>query len=203
MAIKAVIFDFGGVLMRTEDQTPRMELSKRLDLEIKQLYDLIFDSPSANKATLGEITVDQHWENVRTGLGLTPQEFPEVRRLFWAGDRLDADLVGKIRSLRPRFKTALLSNAWSDLRRYLQDEWKIADAFDELIISAEAGIAKPAPEIFRLALSRLQVPPELAVFVDDFPANIAAARALGLNTVHFRSADQAEAELDLLLNGAN
>jgi epoxide hydrolase-like predicted phosphatase len=203
MAIKAVIFDFGGVLMRTEDQTPRRELSNRLDLKMERLYGLIFDSQSASKATLGEISVDQHWENVRLGLGLTLEEFPEVRRLFWAGDRLDADLVGKIRSLRPRYKTALLSNAWSDLRRYLEDEWKIADAFDELIISAEAGMAKPEPEIFRLALSRLCVQPDQVVFVDDFPANIEAAQALGLNTVHFRSADQAAAELDLLLNGAN
>jgi putative hydrolase of the HAD superfamily len=151
---------------------------------------------------MGEITVDQHWENVRRALGLTLEQFAEVRRLFWAGDRLDADLVALIRHLRTRYKTALLSNAWSDMRSYLQDEWKIADAFDVMIISAEVGLAKPAPGIFHLALDRLQVQPSEAVFVDDYGANIEAAQGVGLNAIHFRSADQAVAELDLLLNGA-
>jgi len=67
----------------------------------------------------------------------------------------------------------------------LTERWKIADAFDVLVISAEVGIAKPDALIFSLALERLGVSAEEAVFVDDFVENIEAARAYGLHTVHF------------------
>ncbi len=59
MPIRAVIFDFGGVLMRTEDQSPRQELAARLGVTREQLYYHIFDSPSARQATLGEISAGQ------------------------------------------------------------------------------------------------------------------------------------------------
>ena len=199
MSIRAVIFDLGGVLLRTEDPSPRRELAARLGLTREQIYYHVFDSPSARQATLGQITSDEHWESIRQGLGLTSQDFPSVRQAFWSGDRLDTELVETIRSLRPRYKTALLSNAWGDMRQVLTERWKIADAFDELVISAEVGIAKPDPRIYRLTLERLGVPAGEAVFVDDFIENIEAARVLGLHGVHFRSPEQARDELGILL----
>ena len=202
MTIQAVIFDLGGVLLRTEDPTPRRELAARLGLSREQIYYHIFDSPSARQATLGQISVDEHWESIRRGLGISVEDFPAVRQAFWAGDRLDTDLVESIRALRPRYKTALLSNAWGDMRSYLTGRWNVADAFDDVVISAEVGIAKPDPRIYRLALERLGVTAGEAVFVDDFLENIEAARALGLHTVHFRTPDQARDELDILLGDA-
>jgi len=202
MSIRAVIFDLGGVLLRTEDPTPRRELAARLGLTREQIYYHVFDSPSARQATLGQITTGEHWESVRRAMGLTQEEFASVRQAFWGGDRLDAELVDYIRSLRPRYKTALLSNAWDDLREVLTERLKVADAFDELVISAEVGIAKPDPRIYYMALERLGVPAGEAVFVDDFMENIEAARALGLHTVHFRSPEQARDELGILLGDA-
>ncbi len=202
MSIRAVIFDLGGVLLRTEDPTPRRELVARLGLTREQVYYHVFDSPSARQATLGQISVDEHWESIRKGLGLSVEDFPAMRLAFWAGDRLDTDLVDAIRALRPRYKTGLLSNAWGDLRQVLTERWKVADAFDDMVISAEVGIAKPDPRIYNLALERLGVPAGEAVFVDDFVENIEAARTLGLQTVHFRTPEQARDELDILLGDA-
>ena len=199
MSIRAVIFDFGGVLVRTEDPTPRRELAARLGLTREQIYYHVFDSPSARQATLGQISADEHWEAIHLGMGLAMEDFPSVQQAFWGGDRLDFDLVDYIRSLRPRYKTGLLSNAWSDLREMLTERWKIADAFDALVISAEVGIAKPDPLIFSLVLEQLDVSAAEAVFVDDFIVNIEAAQACGLHSVHFRSPDQAKAELGILL----
>ncbi len=200
MPIKAVIFDLGGVLVRTEDQAPRRALAERLGISLGQMYYLVFDSPSAQQASRGELTVAQHWEAVRQALGLPEAEIDRLSQEFWAGDRLDAELVDFLRSLRPRYHTALLSNAWDDLRGYLTDHWGIADTFDELIISAEVGVTKPGPGIYHLALERLGVQPSEAVFVDDFIENIQAARALGMHAVHFHSRQQALAELESLLD---
>jgi epoxide hydrolase-like predicted phosphatase len=94
----------------------------------------------------------------------------------------------------------VLSNNWSGLRRAIEEEWQIAGAFDELFISAEIGLVKPDPRLYRLALDRLGVAPGEAVFIDDFPENVQAARQAGLHAIHFTSPDQARQELQDLLN---
>ena len=199
--IRAVIFDFGGVLVRTEDRTSRNRLAARLDMSYDELNSLVFDSPSALQATLGQISASEHWEAVRLRLRLSPEEFQTAQEEFWAGDILDTGLVDLLRALRPRYQTGMLSNAWSDLRGLLEQRVKILDAFDQVIISAEVGLMKPDERIFHLALERLGVPPGEAVFVDDFAQNVDGARSAGLHAIHFRSADQARAELEQMLNG--
>jgi len=200
MGIKAVIFDFGGVLVRTEDRAPRRNLAESLGMTYDQLDDLIFQSESARQATVGEITTEEHWETLRSRLGLSADDFPRVPKAFFGGDVLDEALMAYIRTLRPRCKTALLSNAWDYLRGVLIHEWQIADAFDELIISSEVGMAKPEAGIYELALARLDVAPSQAVFVDDFPRNVAGAQDVGMHAVQFRSSEQVRAELDDLLD---
>ena len=199
MAISAVIFDFGGVLVRTEDRAPRQELADSLGMTYQELNDLIFESESARQATVGEISTQEHWEVLRTELGLPADEFPRVPKEFFGGDVLDEALIEYVRALQPHYTTALLSNAWDDLRGVVINEWQIADAFDELIISAEEGVAKPDAGIYELTLERLNVAACEAVFVDDFPRNIAGAQAVGMHAIHFQDSKQVRAELDRLL----
>ena len=200
MHIRAVIFDFGGVIVRTDDRGPRQRLAARLGMTYDQLSSLVFDSESALQATLGKITTQEHWEALRNELGLSQDDHANLPLDFWGGDVLDQELVDYIRALRPDYKTSLISNAWDDLRQVLEYTWKIADVFDEIIISAEVGVAKPDPRIYQIALERLAVAPQQAVFVDDFPANIAGARAVGMHAIHFKNSLQARKELDRLLN---
>src|SRR4030067_2949893 len=131
VSIRAVIFDLGGVLVRTEERAPRQQLAARLGMTSEQLSSLVFDSPSARLAMQGKIAPEAHWETVRAALALSPQELSVVRSAFWPGDVLDSGLVDTLRALRPRYKTALLSNAWGDLRAVLASEWEIVDVFDE------------------------------------------------------------------------
>jgi putative hydrolase of the HAD superfamily len=198
--IRAVIFDFGGVLVRTEDRAPRSRLAARLGMTYEELSSLVFENPSSQQATLGQVSVREHWEAVRASLGLAPEAIQAVQEEFWAGDVLDTSLVDLLRALRPRYQTALLSNAWDDLRQVLEQRLKILDAFDQVIISAEVGLMKPDERIFRLAVERLGVAPGEAVFVDDFVHNVEGARLAGLQAIHFRSAGQARAELEQMLD---
>ena len=199
MIIEAVIFDFGGVLVRTEDRKPRTDLADRLGMTYDELNALIFDSQSAIQAMKGEITAKEHWDVVQNSLGLSEEEINQVRSDFWAGDNLDEDLVDFLRDLRPKYKTVLLSNAWDDLRQMIEDVWQIDDAFDQLIISAEIGLVKPDLVIYQWMLAELGLEPSHAVFVDDFLHNVEGAQAAGLQAIHFRSPDQALGELQTLL----
>jgi glucose-1-phosphatase len=205
MSLRAVIFDLGGVIVRTEHKEPRARLAAELGLTYAELEQLVFGSGaggSGARASLGQISADQHWRNVAAALGLPPDESARLRTEFFAGDRVDPELVAFIRSLRPGYKTALLSNAWDDLRRWVAEVWRFADAFDHMTISAEAGLAKPDPRIYELTLTALGVQATEAVFVDDFAENVAAARALGMLAVRFTGREQALAELRDHLRGS-
>jgi FMN phosphatase YigB (HAD superfamily) len=127
--LKAVIFDFGGVLVRTEDRTPRRELAKGLGMSYAEIDQLVFSSLSGKQAALGLISALQHWEEIGQNLRLTPTELKDFRSRFFAGDRLDWELIEAIRKWRGRYQIALLSNAWDDLRNYLQGTWHIMDHF--------------------------------------------------------------------------
>ncbi|HET6822529.1 MAG TPA: HAD family phosphatase, partial [Anaerolineales bacterium] len=121
-----------------------------------------------------------------------------VRAEFFAGDIVDRTLVEYIRSLRGKYKTGLISNAWSDLRDFIVRE-KFDDAFDKMIISAEVGAMKPDPKIFQIALDAFGVKPKEAVFVDDVEANIEGSEEVGMKGIHFKDAESTLKQLKKLL----
>jgi putative hydrolase of the HAD superfamily len=67
------------------------------------------------------------------------------------------------------------------------------------VISAEVGRAKPDQEIYRLALKQVQVLPDEAVFVDDFPVNIEGCEKAGMRGILFRDPDIVVQEIRTLL----
>jgi len=200
-SIKAIIWDFGGVLLRTEDPGPRQQLAERLGITPRELEYRIFASDSSVQAQLGKVSSDQHWENIRLHFNLPVEEMPGVIASFWAGDRLDSELVDIIRRLQTRYRTALLSNAWNNLRSVLTNDWQVIDAFDEVVISAEVGLMKPDPQIYHLVLEKVSAEPQEAVFIDDFIENIEAACCQGMHAIHFRSRTQALGELSQWVDG--
>ena len=68
-----------------------------------------------------------------------------------------------------------------------------------MTISAEAGVMKPDARIFQLALEKLGIAPSESVFLDDFPENVEAARAVGMHAIHFTWPEQALKELQQIL----
>jgi putative hydrolase of the HAD superfamily len=186
------------VILRTEYQAPREHLAERLGLSYEELVGLVFEGESAQRASLGRITATQHWEAVASRLGRSQTEVGLLRDEFFGGDTLDRGFLDFIRSLRPRHKTGLISNAWLDLRDYIRRNG-FEDAFDAVIISAEVGMLKPDAGIFRLALDSVGALPTRSVMVDDMATNIAAAEALGMHGIQFRDAQQAREDLTRLL----
>jgi epoxide hydrolase-like predicted phosphatase len=201
--IRALISDFGGVLMRTRTDGARRTLEQRLGLPLHTIEDGVFSTDLSQRAQRGEISEAAFWQQLERDFDLpryamTLREFQDK---FFEEDFLDEGLTTFIRSLRPALKTGLISNAWDGLRETLHTRVLIADVFDVMVISAEEKIAKPDPRIYHRALERLDVKAEEAIFLDDFSENIDAANALGMISVHFRSTEQAQRDIRSLLNG--
>lgn len=200
--IRAVIFDVGGVLIRTADRTSRRAWEQKLGLAEGESETIVFGDGSADaagtKAQCGQISTAELWEWVGQRLKLSPEDLNSFRRAFWAGDVLDEGLMAVIRGLRPFYQTAIISNATDSLRHTLHTAYPIADAFDLIVCSAEEKVMKPAPLIFERTLERLGRKPQETVFVDDFAHNIAAANRLGMHTIHFSPTTDVLTELQKL-----
>jgi epoxide hydrolase-like predicted phosphatase len=184
--IRALVWDLGGVILRTEDLSFRETWEKRFDLEPWDLEKLIFRSEMSKLASVGKASTEDIWNSVQGKLGLTKSELERLRVDFFAGDQIDEELMAFIRSLKGQVKIGMITNAWPDIRPWMEEQARIADAFDHIVISSEVGIVKPQKEIYGLALSGLDVEAEETLFIDDFVENIQGAEAVGMHTIHFQ-----------------
>lgn len=181
--VRAAIFDLEGVMVRWEGEHPHVGIARELGVDYTALRASLdkFLPP----LDVGEITVDEMYAATLADLGLPPERIIAFQDAYLPNITVDHDMEDFARTLRPRLRTALLSNYSLRLRGLLETRWKIADAFDEIIISAEVKMMKPQPEIYLLTLEKLGCAAEEAVFVDDRLENVRAAEALGIRSVLF------------------
>jgi putative hydrolase of the HAD superfamily len=192
--IQAVIFDIGGVLVRTTDDSGRRAWEQRLGLSQGELEAVVFESEMGTKAQSGEITDEALWQWVGETFRLD-QEIGELYQAFWGGDTLNQPLLDLIRRLRPRYQTAIISNATDALRLTLTERYAIAGLFDLIVGSAEEKVMKPDRRIYEYTLQRLGRWPEEAVFIDDSARNVAGATEVGMFAIHYSSTVDVAAEL--------
>lgn len=156
-------------------------------LEPNAVKDLFSTDPEAMAALraleMGESSEAEFETSFGRLLGL---EHPEglIDSMF-AGMKPDAAMVDAVRAIRAGgLRTGLLSNSWST-EHY--DRKLLAELFDSVVISAEVGLHKPQPEIYRLAAERLEVEPADCIFVDDLKENCDGAETVGMTAVRFRN----------------
>ncbi|HSH03428.1 MAG TPA: HAD-IA family hydrolase [Anaerolineae bacterium] len=197
MAISTIIFDVGGVIVRTVDPTPRQQWEAKLGLNPGQLEYLFFNSPGGHAAQRGERTTTEQWAWVGQQLNLNQSDLQQLSVDFWAGDEVDPNVVNLFRQLHGPYQTAIISNAMDNLHQALAD-WGITNDFDLIVSSADEGIMKPDATIFKNTIKRLNCQPNEAVFIDDFKHNIDGAHAVGLHGIHYTPTTNLSAELEKL-----
>lgn len=181
--IEAIIFDVGGVLVRTFDHAGRRAWEERLGLPEGGAEAVVLNSEMGHRAQRGESTNDELWAWVGDHLNLG-DELEAFRRDFWRGDAVDAGLVELVRRLNGRYQMAIISNATDALLGSLKS-YELLPEFDLVVGSAYEGVMKPDPVIYETTLARLGRRPEETVFIDDAPANITGACSLGMHTILF------------------
>jgi putative hydrolase of the HAD superfamily len=200
MSYRGLILDFGGVVTTSLfDELSVFCIREGLhpDAFARVLRDggegqEAFEQVEAGKipqreyeATIGRLLgVDDRHLLIRALGGLRPRQ-PVL------------DLIGKARGTGIR--VACLSNSWGDGEFDPYDGWDLDVLFDAVVISGDTGTRKPDPEIYQLTAGKLSVPPAECVFADDTAANLPAACALGMGTVHFTGETAGITEISRLL----
>jgi len=199
MPIKAVVFDWGGVLMRTVDYAPRHRSDDQLGLPHGSVEKAVHGSDAWRHAQVGEISVEDYWNAVSSHLGLTRDQLSKLRVEVYSGDRLDAAVFSILQLCREKsLRTGLLSNNTSDLMDSIRAA-QLEALFDAIVISADIHIMKPEPAAYTAILDKLNVVAAEAIMIDDFPSNIEGARAVGMAAILFVPGGSWNAELQRLI----
>ena len=153
--------------MRTEDPSGRRQWEQKLGLPPYDIDRVMLGSKAWIQAQCGEIPEEAYWTGVRVHLGLDERAIQDLRRDFYAGDRINPVVLDVITRLRPHYKQAILSNAVPSLPEMLRDRFHMVHLFDVMITSASIGVMKPDPHAYRAALDALRLRAEETVFIDD------------------------------------
>ena len=197
--IRAVIFDIGGVLEHTPPTGHRKRWEADLGLAHGELDRTMGDVWLGGR--LGTVSEDEVHTALADRLRLSPSQVQQFMAGFWEEylGTLNTELAEYAASLRPRYRTGILSNSFVGARGREQQRYGFADLVDVIAYSHEIGVAKPDPAAYLLTCERLAVAPEEAVFLDDRQQAVDGAHAVGMAAIRFRDNAQLMADLEVLL----
>ena len=202
--IRAVVCDFGGVLT-----TPLLHAFAAVQEDIgvsAENLGMAMREGLAEGEELplfrlerGEISEDEFLERLEDGLESLFGHRPHLHRfrhMFF--DALDPNeqMIELMRELGASgLKMAMLTNNVREWEPLWRSMLPVDEIFETIVDSAFVGCRKPERRIYELTLERIGMPAEACLFVDDLHPNIEAAKALGMNAVHFRDNEQAIGEI--------
>jgi putative hydrolase of the HAD superfamily len=189
--IKAIIFDCFGVLVgKGFEQTYRTAGGD-------PVRDRAFIEHTLGKANLGLISDTEFRAAMARQAGISPTHWS---RAVKSAELLNTDLLTYIAQLHGTYKTAILSNANRGvLERKIGQQW-LEEGFDEVIVSAEVGIAKPDPRVYQLVIDRLDVTPHECLYIDDREGFLKVARQLGMEGLLYENFQQIKRSMSELLD---
>lgn len=199
MPVKALMFDLGGVLVRTVNTSFQNKWERSLGIPTGDLPRWVVGSEVSKLATEGKLTAEDAWSQIGCTLSLNSKQLKQFQHDYFAGDRLNPKLRNFIMTLRHSYITAILSNAWSGAREFFNKRYSLDYLVDMIIYSAEERAAKPDLQIYFVAAEKIKVKTQEIIFVDDFEENVKAACQAGMHGIHFQSPEQVINEIQKLL----
>jgi len=197
--IKAVIFDFGGVIKANDNLSLRNIASA---YKISQ-QDLIKEiKPHIKLFQENLLTENQFWNKLSLSLG---RPIPKNKNKLWINGYetnfyIYPEIIDLVKKLKNnRIKTAVLSNTIKPHVNII-DKFGGYNHFDVVILSTRVKLSKPNPEIYLLSAKRLAVKPEECIFIDDRKENLVPAKKLGMRIVLAESPKQIIKDIYQILN---
>jgi putative hydrolase of the HAD superfamily len=176
------------------------------DPDAAEAAGVVTDEPDWHRLEKGEIDVATYFSRLseRAPAILGTEINMDAYGRFWRSSSPGVHwmVVQKIRELKHRgIRLGLLTNNVKEFGEHWRTMFPIDDLFEEVVDSSHVGMRKPDREIYELTCARMGVTPQEVVFVDDNADNVAAARAYGMEAVHFKENPwEAMRHLDAILD---
>ena len=201
MAIRAVVFDIGGVLEVTPPTGCQDRWAAKLGLRWSEIETRLNDGV-IKAGSLGRASLEEVEHRTAELLGLSEVETTEFMEDMWTEylGTLNVELARYFASLRPRFRTGIVSNSFVGARERERGAYNFEVLCDLIVYSHEEGVSKPDPRIYEIALERLDIDPSEAVFLDDQHVAVEGARSVGMSSNLYLDNDQAIRDLQACLN---
>lgn len=197
MTAKAFIFDYGEVLSYPPTQAEAERLAGFFGLSLEALP--VLWEKNRGPYDRGDLTPEAYWSMLAQDAGaeILPGQLAEIRQLdvtMWSN--VNCGMVDWAFQLRNSgMKLGLLSNMHPEMVAYVRRQFSWINDFDFVTFSADVQLIKPDPAIYEHVLRGLGVTGPEAIFLDDREINVQAARALGINAIHFKSMAQLRSDL--------
>ncbi len=196
--IKAIIFDYGNVIHKWDNDIFLKEFVKLSGKNYNYVVDVIFGQGLHDKLETGEISDVIFFKTIKDKLNLKISQ-DEFFKLF--SSKLFKKIettISLIKKLKKDYKVALLSNTNKIDFEYTLKNSEGFPLFDAITLSFEVGHKKPDKEIFLDALNKLNLKPNECVFIDDIKEYSDAASKLGIHGIHYTSYEKLIKELKKL-----
>lgn len=198
--IRAIIFDIGRVLIRVDIRRAQAGLAKGLPLSPEELWSAIEKDPRWADWQEGRLAPRDWHSNLSRRLNI-PLDFEQFTAVW--NSALDPSPIhanGFFEGFAGKYRLGLLSNTDPIHVAHLESTYEFFRYFPKArrVYSCFVGASKPNPLIFREALKACKVSAREAVYIDDIPAYVDAARGLGFTGIHFQSPGQLQQELAAL-----
>lgn len=191
--IRAIIFDIGGVVMFPGTLFEvRERLAPFLGVSAEKSKDAVLRAWQLWKT--GKIDADEFFKRVLNDLNLA-KSINKLRELTFSSNTLNKEIVPVLQSLRKNYKVIAITN---HAKEWFEEEiknYKVDTYFDYIVTSYEAGIAKPDPKIYWMALNKYDLVPSECIFVDNMERNTIAAEKLGIKSIIFESVAKLKKQL--------
>lgn len=182
--IKAILFDFGGVIAEEGFYQGLLEIGRRSGLNPESFFrtvdELIYDTGYLT----GQTDEASFWNTVRSRTGVTASD-TELRQNILTRFRLRPDMINLADLLRSK---CIIVSMLSDQTNWLEEidqQTGLFRHFDAVFNSFRIHKSKRDASVFRFVCSALGTKPEETLFVDDNINHIKRGRGEGLQTVHF------------------
>ncbi|HLC46601.1 MAG TPA: HAD-IA family hydrolase [Candidatus Nanoarchaeia archaeon] len=189
--IEAIIFDFGDVIYRVDNNKIIKNLSKFTDTPEKELKAAIYQEHAISREyENGLITFDQFFQEiVRKGsLKITPDEFIKAYCDKFTVMKPTLELIKRLKE--EEYSLGLISNADELDFEYAIKTCEIFPLFDAVSLSFEVKEMKPNEKMFRDSLRKLGKRPEECVYIDNIKEFADASSRLGIHGIHYTGYSQ-------------
>ena len=195
MAIKAVIFDLGRVIVPFDFNRGYTRLAPLCGIPAAEIPGRIALTGLVERFESGGIESHDFVRELSKHLNLDTsyENFCEIWSSIFLPDTLISESM--IEGIGRNYRLVLLSNTNAIHFEMLRENYPVLRHFDSLVLSYEVGAMKPLPLIYQRAIEAAGCLPEECFFTDDMPAYVEGARAQGIDAVQFESAAQIEVEL--------